>query len=100
MSAHTSSALYAKIWLAYVFGIAYLYSQRDDRQRETDMAYAVTTKDQDAYLAGFEDAFPYAPIWTQDVRAAKLFARKPLASAQGTALYRLGAQQQPVWVGA
>lgn len=62
------------------------------------MAYAVTTKDQDAYLAGFDDAFPYAPIWTQDVRAAKLFPRQALASAQGTALYRLGAQQKPVWV--
>ncbi len=64
------------------------------------MAYAVTTKDQGAFLAGFEDVFPYAPIWTENVCAAKLFARKPLASAQGHALYALGAQQKPVWVDA
>lgn len=64
------------------------------------MAYAVTTKEQDAYLAGFEDVFPYAPIWTQDVRGAKLFKRQALASAQGHALYALGAQQKPVRVDA
>lgn len=62
------------------------------------MAYVVTTKEQDAFLAGFGEEFPYPPLWTANVAAAKKFDRKPLAAAQGHALYNLGAQQKPVWV--